>query len=66
MSVHLYASESVSVSACKDVLVCLCVCASVTDDLAANTAPSFTVDAKSIAEVNDIVEHVFLITLNRG
>ena len=38
----------------------------VRNDLAANTDQSSCVDAKSIAEVNDIIEHIFLVTLNRG
>jgi len=38
----------------------------VTNDLATSTAPSSSIDAKSVAEVNDIIENVFLVTLNKG
>ena len=48
---------------------CLHVCVMivlVTNDLATSTAPSSSIDAKSVAEVNDIIENVFLVTLNKG
>ena len=38
----------------------------VTNDLATSTAASSSIDAKSVAEVNDIIENVFLVTLNKG
>ena len=37
-----------------------------TSDLTTSTVASPAVDAKSVAEVNDILEDIFLITLNKG
>jgi len=44
----------------------MCLCVLVTSDLVANTAVSSGADAKLIAEVNDIIENIFLVTLNKG
>jgi len=38
----------------------------VTSSFTHSTDEYASVDAKSIAEVNDIIEDVFLITLNKG